>query len=161
MLKFFDYNWQVRDEWFEWCTQLDEEELLKKRSGGVGSILYTLFHIVDVEYSWIRGIQQKEDMLLEFESHRSLQQVKDFSNRCRKEIYEFLLKWDDHKEKNVTVSWDSTLYTIEDIIQHVIAHEIHHIGQLSVWARELHLEPVSANVIGRSFQCFKKEGSRR
>ncbi|KOO46656.1 DinB family protein [Priestia koreensis] len=161
MLKFFDYNWQVRDEWFDWCKQLDEEELFKKRSGGVGSILYTLFHIVDVEYSWIRGIGQKEDVLLEFESHRSIQQIKHFSDRCREEITEFLLNWDGNKEKMVTVPWDDTPYMVEDIIQHVIAHEIHHTGQLSVWARELHLEPVSANVVGRSFQSFKKEGSRR
>ncbi|HDR5875335.1 TPA: damage-inducible protein DinB, partial [Bacillus anthracis] len=28
-------------------------------------------------------------------------------------------------------------------------HEIHHIGQLSIWARELNLRPVSANLIGR------------
>lgn len=47
----FRYNWQVRDQWFEWCKQLSEEDLLWKRVGGVGSILETLFHIVDVEYS--------------------------------------------------------------------------------------------------------------
>jgi uncharacterized damage-inducible protein DinB len=36
-----------------------------------------------------------------------------------------------------------------EIMRHVIAHEIHHMGQLSVWARELGREPVSANVIGK------------
>ncbi|GAA0596805.1 hypothetical protein GCM10009001_11160 [Virgibacillus siamensis] len=50
MLKLFEYNWQVRDDWFTWCEALPEEELLKKRIGGIGSIMYTLFHIVDVEY---------------------------------------------------------------------------------------------------------------
>lgn len=48
MIKFFEYNWQVRDEWFEWCNHLTTEELLKNRIGGVESILYTLFHIIDV-----------------------------------------------------------------------------------------------------------------
>ncbi|WP_417894724.1 DinB family protein, partial [Bacillus toyonensis] len=42
------YNWQVREDWFKWCEQLTVEELLSKRVGGVGSILETLFHIVDV-----------------------------------------------------------------------------------------------------------------
>ena len=32
---------------------------------------------------------------------------------------------------------------------HVIDHEIHHIGQLSIWAREMGVVPVSANLIGR------------
>lgn len=36
MLKFFEYNWQVRDEWFEWCKQVPKEELLKNRVGGLG-----------------------------------------------------------------------------------------------------------------------------
>ncbi|MCI3987172.1 damage-inducible protein DinB, partial [Bacillus vallismortis] len=22
MIKFFEYNWQVRDQWFTWCHQL-------------------------------------------------------------------------------------------------------------------------------------------
>ncbi|KAF0820757.1 hypothetical protein KIS4809_0284 [Bacillus sp. ZZV12-4809] len=35
-------------------------------------------------------------------------------------------------------------------MNHMIAHEIHHIGQLSVWARDLNLQPVSANLIGRT-----------
>ncbi|WP_276575678.1 DinB family protein, partial [Bacillus cereus group sp. BfR-BA-01524] len=29
-----------------------------------------------------------------------------------------------------------------EIIRHVIVHEIHHIGQLSIWAREIGKEPV-------------------
>ena len=33
MLKLFSYNWQVRDEWFDWCKQLSEEELFKERVG--------------------------------------------------------------------------------------------------------------------------------
>jgi len=57
----FRYNWQIRDEWFEWCKCLSEEELMKPRTGGVGSILKTLFHIVDVEYSWVCHIQGKSE----------------------------------------------------------------------------------------------------
>jgi uncharacterized damage-inducible protein DinB len=39
-------------------------------------------------------------------------------------------------------------YTIGEVLRHIIAHEIHHIGQLSVWSRELGLQPVTANLIG-------------
>ena len=73
MQKLFEYNWQVREDWFTWCETVPEEELLKKRVGGVGSILYTLFHIVDVEYSWICGLQGKpEPEEPPFESFASL-----------------------------------------------------------------------------------------
>lgn len=39
-----------------------------------------------------------------------------------------------------------------EIMRHVIAHEIHHIGQLSVWARQMGHKPITANVIGRGLK---------
>ena len=44
----FRYNWMVREQWYQWCEDVSEEELLKARIGGVGSILKTLFHVADV-----------------------------------------------------------------------------------------------------------------
>nr|WP_284037909.1 DinB family protein [Neobacillus sp. 114] len=90
LIKFFEYNWKVRDEWFDWCNQLATEELLIERRGGVGSILKTLFYIADVEYSWIRGIQGKEDVVFQFEDYHSLAKVKSLSDQLRNEIAEFL-----------------------------------------------------------------------
>lgn len=151
--KFFEYNWQVRDEWINWCNQLTTEELLQDRIGGVGSILYTLFHIIDVEYSWIRGIQGKEDVVLDFDDYKTLAKVKTLSTTLRHEIVEFLKSHlDEKQDRMVTVPWDENEYTKDEILHHIIAHEIHHIGQLSVWAREKELTPVSANFIGRKLK---------
>lgn len=153
MIKFFEYNWQVRDEWFDWCKQLTIEDLLKNRNGGVGNILYTLFHIIDVEYSWIRGIQGKEDVVFQFADYSTLEKVKSLSDKLHIEIIEFLkTNLDDLKEKSVSVPWDEAKYTVNDILHHIIAHEIHHIGQLSVWSREVELQPVSSNFVGREFK---------
>ncbi|WP_336821295.1 DinB family protein, partial [Bacillus thuringiensis] len=86
---------------------LSNEELIKERTGGVGSILYTLFHIIDVEYSWVRGIQGKEDIVVEFADYDTLERVKSLSDRFRNEIAEFLKKnLDELKEKAVCVAWD-------------------------------------------------------
>ena len=150
MIQFFEYNWQVRDEWFDWCNQLSTEELLKKRKGGVGNILYTLFHIIDVEYSWVRAIQGKEDVLFQFADYNTLEKVISLSDKLRNEIAEFIkINLEELKEKLVSVSWDEENYTFNEILHHIIIHEIHHIGQLSVWARELELSPVPTNYIGR------------
>ncbi|MEH7125028.1 DinB family protein [Bacillus sp. JJ1773] len=150
MRKFFEYNWQIRDEWFQWCEQLTAEEINKKRAGGVESILYTLFHIVDVEYSWVRGIQKKEDRIFKFSDYDTLEKVKSLSDELRKEIRDFLETNIDYiKDDLVSVPWDQDKYTTDEILHHVVAHEIHHIGQLSVWSRELNLVPVQANFIGR------------
>lgn len=150
MKNFFKYNWQVRDEWFEWCKQLPNEDLLQNRIGGVGSILYTLFHIVDVEYSWIRSIQGQEDVVVQFRDYHSLDKVKLLSDTYRNDIVRFLqTSLNDLKDELVTVSWSKAKYTRDEILHHIIAHEIHHIGQLSIWARELEQDPVTASFVGR------------
>ena len=122
--------------------------MLKDRRGGVGNILYTLFHIIDVEYSWIRGIQGKE-----FTDYNTLEKVKSLSDKSRNEIGEFFkTNLGGLKEKLVSVSWDEDKHTVDEILHHIITHEIHHIGQLSVCSRELELSPVPANFIGRELK---------
>ncbi|MBJ8052253.1 DinB family protein [Bacillus cereus] len=150
MLILFRYNWQVREDWFKLCEQLTEEELLRKRVGGVGSILETLFHIVDVEYSWVSALQGKEDRAPQFKDYQSIQKVKALSDLYRRELENFLQVWSGDLEcKKLKASWTDKTYTYGEVLRHVIAHEIHHIGQISIWARELNLQPVSANLIGR------------
>ena len=152
MRKFFEYNWQIRDEWFDWCMQLTTDQLNKKRVGGTGSILYTLFHIIDVEYSWVRGIQGKEDIIYTFNDYETLEKVRALSVELRIEIADFLkTNIDAKKHESVSVPWEQDKYTADAILHHIVAHEIHHIGQLSVWSRELNLEPVQAHFIGRKF----------
>lgn len=150
MYTLFQYNWQVRDDWFKWCEQLSGEELLRKRIGGVGSILETLFHIVDVEYSWISALQGKEDNEPKFKDYQSIQKVKALSDLYKQELEVFLQLWSSSLEcKILKASWTDKTYTYGEVLRHVIVHEIHHIGQLSIWARELNLQPVSASLIGR------------
>lgn len=150
MYTLFQYNWQVRDDWFKWFGQLSEEDLLCKRVGGVGSILETLFHIVDVEYSWISALQGEEDRELQFKDYQSIQKVKALSDLYKRELEDFLQLWSSSFEcKILKASWTDKTYTYGEVLRHVIVHEIHHIGQISIWARELNLQPVSANLIGR------------
>lgn len=146
----FQYNWQVREDWFKWCEQHTEEELLRKRVGGVESILETLFHIVDVEYSWICDLKGKEVDEPQFKDYQSIQKLKALSDLYNKDLEGFLRSWtEDLENKILKVSWTDKEYKYGEVLRHVIVHEIHHIGQLSIWARELNLQPVSANLIGR------------
>ncbi|WP_442789554.1 DinB family protein [Paenibacillus sp. CAA11] len=146
----FQYNWKVREEWFELCKQIPAEELVRRRVGGAGSMLYTLFHIADVEYSWVRAVQGKPDIEVDYEHYKDLARLKQLSDGWKAEVREFLKSWNPEDEEIiVTVPWSEERYTQGEILRHVIAHEIHHMGQMSLWARELGFEPVSANVIGR------------
>ncbi|MGE7121589.1 DinB family protein [Peribacillus sp. NPDC046944] len=155
MKTLFRYNWMVREDWYRWCEELSEDELLQNRTGGMGSILHTLFHIIDVEWSWIRLLQGKTDFQESFHNYKSL-------NKVRKLDAEFHVNnWDVSMEnksfydtlpdgKIVTDTWG-------EVMRHSIVHEIHHIGQLSIWARELGRKPVSANLIGRGLSSYSKK----
>ncbi|WP_201005507.1 DinB family protein [Paenibacillus glycanilyticus] len=154
MIKLFEYNWQVRKDWFGWCGEINPDELLKKRTGGLGYILPTLYHIAAVEYGWIcGGIQGKEIYIPAFDEVASLKQVIDFSNRCHAEVAPFVYGWSDSFENRVMIDitddGEEEAHSWGEVMRHVIVHEIHHIGQLSVWAREIGKAPVSANLIGR------------
>ncbi|WP_053374507.1 DinB family protein [Paenibacillus sp. FJAT-27812] len=149
----FRYNWQVREEWYRWCEDVPEEELLRSRTGGVGGILHTLFHIVDVEWSWIRAIQGKSDFQESFEGYRTLKKVRQLDAEFHAEVEAFVRSWDVSMEKRPFYDERPDGSVVIDawgeIMRHVIAHEIHHVGQLSVWARELGKKPVSSNLIGK------------
>ncbi|WP_078379873.1 DinB family protein [Sutcliffiella halmapala] len=153
MQTLFHYNWMVREEWYKWCEELTEEELLQKRTGGVGSILQTLFHIVDVEWSWIRLLQGKPDFEESFDNYKSLDQIRKLDAEFRKDVEPFVKNWNESMENNILSDIQPNgrvdTDTWGEVIRHVIVHEIHHIGQLSIWARELDKKPVSANLIGR------------
>lgn len=153
MKTLFRYNWMVREDWYRWCEKVNEEELLRNRTGGVGSILHTLFHIVDVEWSWIRLLKGQPDFQEDFGSYKSLERVRKLDADFRKEVEEFVNNYNNSMENRLlydTLPDGSVVtYTWGEVLRHVIAHDIHHIGQLSIWAREIGEKPVSANLIRR------------
>lgn len=74
--------------------------------------------------------------------------MKALSDLYNKDLEEFIQLWTkDLENKILKVSWTDKEYKYGEVLRHVIVHEIHHIGQLLIWARELNLQPVSANLI--------------
>ncbi|SFI77752.1 Uncharacterized damage-inducible protein DinB (forms a four-helix bundle) [Paenibacillus sp. UNC496MF] len=153
MLKLFAYNWQVRQDWFAWCQDVPEEELLRERTGGVGGILHTLFHVADVEYSWLSVLQGKPEFTEPFDNYADLRRVTELSARFHEEVRPFVMAWtgemEDRVLSEIAPGGDPVSFKHGEIMRHVIAHEIHHIGQLSVWSREIGKVPVTANLIRR------------
>lgn len=146
----FQYNWQVREEWLQWCRGISESELTKERAGGMGSFRLTLLHIIDVEYSWVRAYMGKPDIEIDLASYYTIDEIEDLSNKLQQENREYLSEWThDIENQMVYASWLNQSFTKGEIIRHIIVHEIHHIGQLSIWAREMEMKPVSANFIDR------------
>lgn len=161
MQTMFRYNWLVREEWYQWCEDVPEEELLRSRTGGVGGILQTLLHIIDVEWSWIRSLQGKSDFQESFENYRSLEKVRELDRAYRTEVEDFVRSWEVSMENRPYYAprhdGNVAIDTWGEVMRHVIAHEIHHMGQLSIWAREVGKKPVSANLIGKGLIDISEE----
>ncbi|MEB1810212.1 MAG: DinB family protein [Bacillaceae bacterium] len=155
MLDLFLYNWQVRDDWFKWCEALSEEELRKERIGGVGSILKNLYHVIDCERLWVHHMQNKPVISTDLSSISSLDEVMAYAKETRANTEEFLKHWtseDEEKRLELTNNKGvSYSFTYKKVLLHIITHEVHHIGQLSIWSRELGMKPISTDLIFRDY----------
>ncbi|WP_026906814.1 DinB family protein [Paucisalibacillus globulus] len=155
MLDMFLYNWQVREDWFKWCESLSVEELRVERIGGMGSILKNLVHIIDCELVWVNYMLKEPLVYAEKDSISCLEDVIKFSNFTKTITQYFLWKMsDDFEKRKVEINsrnGTTYLFTNGKIIRHMISHEIHHIGQLSIWAREMGLKPISSDLIIRVY----------
>lgn len=146
----FYYNWQVRDEWFAWARQITAEELLKQRVGGFGNILHTLLHIVVVEFDWINDLLGGEGLEFQLEDYQTIDDVIELHQKWHPLVKDFVQNWtDDLSDRQLVIEGGRRVFFYGEVMKHVIVHEVHHVGQLSIWARELGKEPVQANYIGR------------
>ncbi|WKA55716.1 DinB family protein [Planococcus shixiaomingii] len=154
MQAFFQYNWMIRDQWYAWCETVPEEELLRHRTGGMGSILKNLFHIVDVEWSWIRLLEGKTEFQEDFDQFNSLEKLKALDVELRPEVKAYVEAWNSEMDSLPLVlpqeDGEVEILAAGEVMRHVIAHQIYHIGQLSVWSRELGKKPISPNLIGNA-----------
>ncbi|WP_158289548.1 DinB family protein [Paenibacillus flagellatus] len=151
-LPMFRYNWQIRDEWLEGLAALPEEEWTKPRVGGHRTMLRTLAHIVAVEHEWITTVQGVPDVNHDLDDYPTPEAVKRFSDECRPTVESFLLDWGPDKETGTfeaSIGGKTVPIKYAEAVGHLIAHEIHHAGQLSVWAREAGMTPPSPDVVFR------------
>lgn len=154
MYSLFQYNWQIRNEWFELLGELNEAQLNMDHIGGLGSIPKTLFHIVDTEYSWLRALKGEPDLKPEIKDYNTIASIKDLSAVYHTHIEEIIQFALCDLSGMAEISWAQTSFSYDHILKHVLTHEVYHIGQLSVWAKAMNLRPIDASYMGRS-SAFK------
>ena len=119
----------------------------------MGSILHNLYHVIDCEQIWINQMNDSRVIVQDITLVNNLKDVINFSNETKQLTKDFLKSWTPEKEQtefNMTNKKGRTFtFTYGKIMLHIISHEIHHIGQLSVWSRELNLKPISSDLLFR------------
>lgn len=143
----FTYNWQVRDEWLSWCEELSYEELVKKRHGGMQSFLHTLYHVVYCEHIWVSQLLGREIHVQPMEDVTSLDEVRSFAVSTRLLTEEWFSRQDELCRAILELR--GRTFSHEKVMLHIVTHEVHHIGQMSVWAREIGRAPVNCDLLPR------------
>lgn len=143
----FTYNWQVREEWLAWCEELPYEELVKKRHGGMQSFLHTLYHVVYCEHIWVNQLLEREIDVQPMEDVTSLDEVREFSSSTRLLTEEWFTRQAEFQQAILELR--GCKFSHEKVMLHIATHEVHHIGQMSVWAREIGLAPVNCDLLPR------------
>ena len=155
MLSLFLYNWQVREDWLNWCQTISEEEFHKERIGGMKSIRETLIHIVDCELLWLNSLVEKPIIFENRTAINALSDICTYSDFVKSHTESFIEQLPSQYENNIieVKRRDGTIlhFTQKKILAHMMTHQIHHIGQLSIWARELGLKPISSDLIIRDY----------
>ena len=151
MYELFKYNWQIREDWIKWCEDLSNDELIKKRTGGMGSILRNIFHVIDCEQLWINQMKGMPVIQKDISTIASLNEIKEFSTLAKTMTEHFILDYIAKNDKKILVyqkkNREELYFSYEKILHHIITHEIHHMGQLSVWAREMGKKPVPSDLM--------------
>jgi uncharacterized damage-inducible protein DinB len=79
-----------------------------------------------------------------------------FSNETKTTTKQFLKTVEgdlDEKFLSITTRKGVTYdFPYHKVLLHIITHEVHHMGQLSVWSREIDKKPVSSDLIFREWK---------
>lgn len=149
----FDYNWQVRNDWFAWCAELPQEELVKKRHGGIQSFVHTLYHVIYCEHIWVSQLLEREINVQPMESVTTLEEVRTFEEATRQLTEEWFARQDELQHAMLDLRGRS--FSHVKVMVHIATHEVHHIGQMSVWAREMGRTPVNCDLLPRDVNFSK------
>jgi len=91
-----------------------------------------------------------------FDTTCTLEVVKEFSLITREMTKDFIKDWTVQKDSEIleinSKNGRSITFPYRKLLSHIISHEIHRIGQLSIWARELDKKPVNCDLLIRDIK---------
>ncbi len=90
-------------------TSFKSRSTTLEQTGGVGSIMKTLVHVVDAGYSYVRLLQGKPDVELNYELSNELPNVEIFSDPMGAEVRTFIESWSHEVEAQIVrvPQWES------------------------------------------------------
>ncbi|MFB7142899.1 DinB family protein [Gottfriedia sp. NPDC056225] len=77
--------------------------------------------------------------------------MREFSLLCKQSVEKvlknFYPKMENFILSGTRQSGEPYVFSYGEVLSHIMIHEVHHMGQLSVWARQIGLIPVNSDFI--------------
>ena len=131
----FSHWEQVRSELYTTIDQFKQDELTFIPFKGSWSVRQIMLHIADCENYWLHGIVRHEIKLgtyYDLAEHPTTTAIKETLEYTRKKTIAFLDSLDEDDLNQVYTTPHDETFTLRWIIWHVLEHEIHHRGELSL-----------------------------
>ncbi|MGR3765968.1 DinB family protein [Rossellomorea sp. NS-SX7] len=148
MQDLFFYNWEVRDEWMEWCKEVSDNKLIDIKSEDMQNIIKTLFHLIYNEQHWMSSIKEEPDLIqINKDFIPTIEEVLEYSRYTRPFVKAFIDKYQFMSNTNQKEDSTGFPYPLNNKMHQLVIQEVHHIGEISIWASNLGYAPVETDII--------------
>jgi uncharacterized damage-inducible protein DinB len=132
----FSHWKQVRDELFDTMDKFSEAELLYKPFPSSWTVGEIMLHIVDTEDGWIRYVVTRElkkwPKQYTIENYPTIKEIKSALEAVHLYTLQYLESQQDEDPSRLIATPSGEDISLLWIVWHVIEHEIHHRGELSL-----------------------------
>ncbi len=131
----FSHWEQVRNDLLKTINKFTEEELTFVPYDGSWIIGQIMLHIADCEDNWLHGVVRREFepwIFYEFEFYPNKALILEQLYKAHSRTVKFLETLDENNLDDKYAIPNGEEFTLRWIIWHVLEHEIHHRGELSM-----------------------------
>jgi uncharacterized damage-inducible protein DinB len=126
---------QVRADLYATIEMFSDEELIYAPFDGSWPVGQIMLHIADNEDNWLHGVVRHEFnpwISYNLADYPNKAAIKDLLENARKRTVAFFENLDENDLEKVYTTPNGEAFSLDWIIWHVLEHEIHHRGELSL-----------------------------
>ncbi len=131
----FSHWEQVRGSLLAMIDRFNQEDLTFSPFKGSWSVGQIMLHIADCEDNWLHGVVRQEVkpwIFYDLADYPSLGAIREMLERAHNRTIAFMDSLEEDDLDKVYEISEGETYTLRWIIWHVLEHEIHHRGELSL-----------------------------
>lgn len=131
----FGHWHQVRHDLLATIDKFTQEELSYAPFKGSWPVGQIMLHIADCEDNWMHGVVRQEIkpwVFYDLSDYPNRHAIKQLLDQAHQKTIAFLDELDEQDLKKIYQTPDDESFSLYWIIWHVLEHEIHHRGELSL-----------------------------